>query len=193
MLSPPKTNTRPSPITVAVGYQRVTLMSAAFDHVLVCESKSVASLMPLSAETLPPTTSVRPSGSRMCPEQNRFAAYGTATNVPLDGFQIRCVFGASAQASIASTLPVGCRIMWTATSGHDTGADHWPTWSGGGPAGPAPAPQAESGPSLNCDPCVHVCARAARPVAFETSAVPAPPRSRNLSVPAPLGPSTAIQ
>ena len=72
-------------------------------------------------------------------------------------------------------------------------ADHWPAWSGGGPAGPCPAPHAETGPSLNCDPFVHVCARVASPVALLTSAVPAPPRSRNLSVPEPLGPSRAIQ
>jgi len=63
--SPANTNTFPFPSTVAVGYQRPTLIGAAFDHVFVAELKRVASLMPTFACTLPPTTSRRPSGSRM--------------------------------------------------------------------------------------------------------------------------------
>src|SRR2546421_12856317 len=98
MLSPEKTKTLPLPSTVAVGYQRVTLMSAPFDHAFVDESKSVVSLSPWLALTLPPTISVRPSGSRTCPEQKVFVGFGTGVNVPFDGFQNRCELGPSDQA-----------------------------------------------------------------------------------------------
>src|SRR4029077_16588786 len=103
-------------------------MAEAFDQVLFAESKSVAFLIPTSACTLPPTTRRRPSGKRMWPEQKRFVASGTGTNAPVAGFQIVCELGASVQASKAMTLPVGRSAMWTATMGHITGGDHWPTW-----------------------------------------------------------------
>src|SRR5512144_861484 len=99
MSSPAKTNTLPSPSTVAVGYHRATDMSGARDHEFVPASKSVAFLMPTSALTLPPTISVRPSASRTWPAQKRFVELGTATNAFVTGFQLRCEFGASFQAS----------------------------------------------------------------------------------------------
>ena len=124
MLSPEKTKTFPFPSTVAVGYQRATLMFAAFDQVFVVELKIDVSLIPTSACTLPPTTITRPSGNSTCPEQKRFVESGTGRNVPVVGFQIVCEFGASSQASNARMLPVGRSAMWTATIGHELGADH---------------------------------------------------------------------
>ena len=61
-----------SPISVAVGYQRPTVISGCRDHVFVEVLKIVVSARPTSAAECPPTMSARPSGSRTCPEQNRF-------------------------------------------------------------------------------------------------------------------------
>src|SRR6266540_7321820 len=130
MLSPANVSTRPSGSSVAVGYQRPTDMSGPRKYVSVTGLKIVVSASPKSALMFPPTISVRPSASWTWPEQKRFRPYGTDVNVPVAGFQSRCVFGESSQASIASTWPVGSSDMWTATSGQETGALHCPTWSG---------------------------------------------------------------
>jgi hypothetical protein len=104
-------------------------MSCPRKYVLFVGLKSVVSGRPTSAFTFPPTISVRPSASWMWPAQKRFRAYGTGTNVPVAGSQIFSEFGASSHASNASTFPVGSSDMWTATSGHATGALHAPTWA----------------------------------------------------------------
>src|SRR4029078_683004 len=74
MLSPEKTSTRPSPSSVAVGYQRPTLMFGAADQVFVLALKIDVSGMPTSATWWPPATNVRPSASSTCPAQNVFTA-----------------------------------------------------------------------------------------------------------------------
>src|SRR5437868_6796392 len=94
--------------------------------------------MPMSAAWWPPATSTRPSGSVMWPLQKVLTEYGTGRKLPVFGFQIRCEFGAAANPSQASTLPVGRSDACTVTSGQLTGADHWPTWSGGGGGGGGP-------------------------------------------------------
>src|SRR3954449_9123537 len=88
--------------------------------------------MPTSACRWPPAIRIRPSGSTMWPEQKMFTAYGTGVNVFVVGFQIRCEFGAAAKPSQTRTLPVGSIEACTVTSGQFSGADHWPTWLGGG-------------------------------------------------------------
>ena len=194
MLSPPKTNTLPSPSTVAVGYQRATLMSAAFDHVFVDESKIVASLIPTSAATFPPTIRVRPSGSRMWPAQKRFAPYGTATNVPVDGFQIRWEFGASPQASIGEHVPGRqerpCAPRRAARPPAQTTGR--PGRAGARPARPR-RPRPRAARRCRTRPSTRSSAARVRPVVALVSAVPAPPRSRKRSAPAPFGLRIAIQ
>ena len=114
--------------------------------------------------------------------------------MPVVGFQIFCEFGAASQASHASTLPVGRSDMWTATIGQLVGDDHWPTWFGGGPAGPSPPAHAENGPSVFGEPLDQVAGSDVRVVcALVSPALPPAPCVRKRSVPAPAGPRSAIQ
>src|SRR6266511_1226191 len=106
MLSPANVSTRPSGSSVAVGYQRPTDMSGARKYVFVVGLKIVVSASSTSAA------------------QKRLRPYGTEVKVPVCGSQSRSEFGASVQASNASTLPVGSNDMCTATSGQETGALH---------------------------------------------------------------------
>src|ERR1044072_9498704 len=99
MLSPEKTSTRPSPSSVAVGYQRPTVMFGAADHVFVFALKIDVSGIPTSAARSPPATKVRPCASSTSPAQNVFTPYGTRVNEDVLGFQIRCEFGAAENPS----------------------------------------------------------------------------------------------
>src|SRR5947207_2333670 len=100
MLSPENARTFPSGSTVAVGYQRPTVMSGPRKYVSLVGLKIVVSARPLSPPMFPPTIRVRPSGSWTWPAQKRFRPYGTDVKVPDDGFQRRCVFTAASHASL---------------------------------------------------------------------------------------------
>ena len=97
-------------------------------------SKAVAAAIPVSAFTPshPPTTSVRPSARLTWPAQKRLPTlYGTGTKVPVDGFQRFSERGEFPQMSHIRTLPVGVRIVSTATTGKLSTGDHSPIWGAG--------------------------------------------------------------
>src|SRR3954469_25441389 len=100
MLSPANASPRPAGERVALGYQRPTVMSGPRTYVLLDGLKIVVSGRPSSPPMLPPTMSVRPSGSCTCPEQKRLRPYGTDVNELVEGFQSRWLLGALSQASL---------------------------------------------------------------------------------------------
>src|SRR5262245_56381159 len=105
MESPEETKTRPSAISVAVGYHRPTDMSGPRVQVLLEASYSVVSLIPLFALTFPPTIRVLPFPSCVWPAQKRLRAYAESVKLLVAGSQRYSLFGASSQASIESTFP----------------------------------------------------------------------------------------
>ena len=134
MLSPAKTSTRPSGSSVAVGYQRPTVMSGAAEVRvgLRVEDRRVGEAV-VGADVA--ADDERPAvGELDVAGAEEISPVGNAVKVPRPGSQSRSEFGAASQPSHVRTCPVGSSDMWTATSGHATGALHWPTWSGVGPA-----------------------------------------------------------
>src|SRR5688572_8771407 len=96
---PDVTSTRPSAIVVAVGYQRLYAISGPKDQVLVMGSKMFVFAVPgtpVSEQSCPPTTRIRPSGRTVCAEQNRSfvspsSSWGTGVKTPVVGFQMVAV------------------------------------------------------------------------------------------------------
>jgi hypothetical protein len=83
---PEFTSTRPSGSVVAVGYQRPYDMDRAGVHVCVDGLKMLVSGMPTYVSRCPPTASTRPSGSEVCPVQNRLSTVGiSATKLSVAG------------------------------------------------------------------------------------------------------------
>src|SRR4051812_39824014 len=165
MLSPDRTSTRPSASVVAVGYQRDCAMSASRVHVRVRGSKTVVSFSPTFESTWPPTTRSRPSASTTWPEQNRFRLYGTGMNVPPAGSHSRSESGAKPNASKTRTSPSSSSVAWTATSGHDWTALHWPVVS-------APETAACDGPSTSAAESTHSTAARATGLARDRKGAP---------------------
>src|SRR6266850_2617431 len=128
--SPASASMRPSGKAVTVGYQRPTAIFAPDVHLCVCPSKIEALLIPTWLLVCPPATKILPSGSRLWPEQKRFAAVnGTAVTPSVDGSKTTAPV-ASVWSSHARTLPLGIRFMWIATRGQSRTCDQSPTTAG---------------------------------------------------------------
>src|SRR6267143_2048769 len=128
--SPASASMRPSGKAVTVGYQRPTAIPAPDVHLCVCPSKIEALLIPTWLLVCPPATKILPSGSRLWPEQKRFAAVnGTAVTPSVDGSKTTAPV-ASVWSSHARTLPLGIRFMWIATRGQSRTCDQSPTTAG---------------------------------------------------------------
>src|SRR5215467_13921626 len=108
MLCPLIATTRPSPSTVALGYQRAALKLGPADQALVAGSKSWVALMPTSPPLWPPTTMMRPSGSWTSAAQKIWVVVlGAGVKACVDGFQTRTDgVPPVSQASQATTLPL---------------------------------------------------------------------------------------
>src|SRR5712675_1463407 len=117
LVSPAVTRKRPSGSAVTVGYQRATGMEAAKLQARVAGSKMLALVMPTWAVPVcPPAVNTRPSGSSAWPEQKRLAVMGgIAVRELVAGSKIMEPL-LSVESSQNSTLPVGSRLMWTATT-----------------------------------------------------------------------------
>src|SRR5258705_12395328 len=130
--SPASASMSPSGKVVTLGYQRPTAIFAADVQVCVCPSKIEALLIPTWLLVCPPATKILPSGSRLWPEQKRFAALnGTAVTPSVDGSKTTAPV-ASVWSSHARTLPLGIRFMWIATRGQSRTCDQSPTTAGAG-------------------------------------------------------------
>src|SRR6266550_7922007 len=128
--SPASASMRPSGKLVTVGYQRATAILAPDFQVCVCQSKIEALLIPTWLLVCPPATKILPSGSRLWPEQKRFAVLnGTGVTTSVDGSKTPAPV-ASVWSSHARTLPLGIRFMWIATRGQSRTCDQSPTTAG---------------------------------------------------------------
>src|SRR5258705_6049755 len=128
--SPASASMRPSGKAVTVGYQRPTAIPAPDVQVCVCPSKIEALVIPTWLLVCPPATKILPSGSRLWPEQKRFAVVNvTAVTPSVDGSKTTAPV-ASVWSSHARTLPLGIRFMWIATRGQSRTCDQSPTTAG---------------------------------------------------------------
>src|SRR5919201_5055209 len=104
---PDVTSRRPSGSAVAVGYQRRNAMFGAADHVSATGSKMLAFSAPSDAESKPPTTRMRPSGSWAFPAQNKFEnGFGTRVIAPVAGSHKRSTPVVAKLPENISTLPL---------------------------------------------------------------------------------------
>src|SRR5579871_1422799 len=122
-------------------------MSATRVHVDVAGSKMFVSTIPcwpVDRPPNPPTTSTRPSGRTVVPEQKMLSGALKVVNV-CDAESQRDVGSGCCQPSQTRYLPVSSRTACTATSGQLSTGPHWPPGAGPGvtafdaeDAGPVP-------------------------------------------------------
>ncbi len=80
---------------------------------------------------MPPTTSTRPSASRVWPAQKRLLGGSTRVPVWVAGSQRYAAVEVVPLRPIERIFPVGSITAWIETTGTWNGAAHWPTCSGG--------------------------------------------------------------
>jgi hypothetical protein len=134
-------STRPSPMTVAVGYQREYAMSGPSVHCLVIGSKMLVRGRPVFTplQSCPPTTSRRPSARNAVALQKMSllssgSGLGTGVKVLVAGSQMVAELDPmqSGPPSHIRIWPVRISDMLIATNGQSMTEDHCPPIAGSG-------------------------------------------------------------